>query len=376
MTTSEVIGMTMSAVEAVKRRVKSEPNYSQAPMPATVYRPIAQQALKLTGAEITLVAVAVNHDLATSEVADLMIVETACAAVTSAPTNAIPLAGTSIERAFVERTPLRLNNFDVVIDGVQHAGPALVLPLRTTDTAAGVLVALRHDGAPTFGDEQLDMMAAFTDQAVLAWQLGSAQRWTRELSILADRDRIAHDLHHHVIQQIFAVELTLQATIARTRSIEVQQRLSGSIDDLQGVIREIRSAIFDLHGAPPHVTRLRQRLDDGVAQFCGSERGTTVQFVGPLSVLDAALADHAEAVVREAVGNVVRHASATRLAVTVRVEDDMCIEVIDNGRGVAGGITGRGLTDLHHRAQQSGGALSITDAPSGGTVLRWSAPLP
>ena len=376
MTTAEVIGVTKSPVRAANGSATTEPSYSPAPMPATVYRPIAQQVLKLTGAEIALVAVAMNHDLATSEVADLMIVETVCAAVTSAPTNAIPLAGTSIEQAFVERTPLRRNNFDVAIDGVQHAGPALVLPLRTTDTVAGVLVALRHDGARTFGDEQLDMMAAFTDQAVLAWQLGSAQRWTRELNILADRDRIAHDLHHDVIQQIFAVELTLQATISRTRSTEVQQRLSGSIDDLQGVIREIRTAIFDLHGAPPHVTRLRQRLDDAVAQFCGSERGTTVQFVGPLSVVDPALADHAEAVVREAVGNVVRHASATRLAVTVKVEDDVCIEVIDNGRGFSGGVTGRGLSGLHDRAQQAGGAFSIADAPGGGTVLRWSAPLP
>ena len=358
------------------RTLEPEPNYSPAPMPATVYRRIAQQALQLTAAEITLVAVAINHDLATSEVADLAIVETAGAAMTSLPTHAIPLADTSIGQTFVERTPRRLKNFDVAIDGVQHAGPALVLPLRTTDSVAGVLVALRRDGARTFGDEQLDMMAAFTDQAVLAWQLGSSQRWTRELNILADRDRIAHELHHHVIQQIFAVELALQGTIPRARSTEVQQRLSGSIDDLQGVIQEIRTAIFDLHGTPPGNTRLRQRLDNAVAQFCGSDLGTTVQFVGPLSVVDAALADHAEAVVREAVGNVVRHAGATELAVTVKVEDDVCIEVIDNGRGVADGNTGRGLTDLHHRAQQAGGALSIADAPGGGTVLRWSAPLP
>ncbi len=368
--------MTMSAVKVPAPRVTSEPNYSPAPMPATVYRSVAQQALKLTGAEITLVAVAVNRDLPTSEVADLTIVETAGAAMTPAPVHAIPVAGTPIGQAFVERTPRRLNKFDIAIDGVQHAGPALLLPLRTTDTVAGVLVALRHDGARTFCDEQLDMMAAFTDQAALAWQLGSTQRDMRELDILADRDRIAHDLHHHVIQQIFAVELALQGTIPRARSIEVQQRLFGSIDDLQGVIQEIRTAIFDLHGAPPHITRLRQRLDDAVAQSCGSEVRTTVQFVGPLSVVDAALADHAEAVVREAVSNAVRHAGATTLAVTVRVEDDVCIEVIDNGRGVARGITGSGLTSLHHRAQQAGGALSIADAPGGGTVLCWSAPLP
>jgi signal transduction histidine kinase len=368
--------MTMSAVKAAERRVTSEPNYSPAPMPATEYRPIAQQALKLTGAEITLVAVASNHDIPTSEVADLMIVETAGAAITSTSAHAIPVAGTSIGQAFVERTPRRLNNFDIAIDGVQRAGPALVLPLRTTETVAGVLVALRRDGARTFSDEQLDMMAAFTDQAALAWQLGSTQRRMRELDILAERDRIARDLDHHVIQRIFAVGLALQGTIPRARSTEVQQRLSRSIDDLQGVIQEIRAAIFDLHVAPVGITRLRERLDEAVARFCGSELETTVQFVGPLSVVDAALADHAEAVVREAVSNAVRHAGATRLAVTVKVEDDVCIEVIDNGRGVPGDITGSGLTSLHHRAQQAGGAFTIADATGGGTVLRWSAPLP
>ena len=216
--------MTMSAVKEAKPRVTLELNNSRVPRSATLYRPIAQQALKLTGAEITLVAVAINHDIPTSEVADLMIVETAGAAMTSTPARAIRVAGNSIGQAFVERTPRRLKNFDVAIDGVQRAGPALVLPLRTSETVAGVLVALRRDGARMFSDEQLDMMAAFTDQAALAWQLGSTQRRRRELDVLAERDRIARELDNQVIQRIFAVELALQGTIPRARSTEVQQR--------------------------------------------------------------------------------------------------------------------------------------------------------
>jgi signal transduction histidine kinase len=344
--------------------------------PATVYQLIAEEALKLTGAEVTLVAVPVDNDMPTCDIADLLIVETAGAGMTSTAAQIIPVAGTSIGQAFTERTPRRLNNIDVPIDGIDRAGPALVLPLRTTDTVAGVVVALRRDGAHPFSDEQLDMMAAFTDQAALAWQLASTQRRIRELDVLADRDRIARDLHDHVIQRLFAVGLALQGTIPRARSTEVQQRLSDSVDDLQGVIQEIRTAIFDLHGTSPGITRLRQRLDEAIAQFSGSDLRTTVQFVGPLSVVDAALADHAEAVVREAVSNAVRHADAKTLAVTVRVEDDVCIEVIDDGRGLPGDITGSGLTNLRHRAQQAGGTFTIEDGPRGGTVLRWSAPLP
>ncbi len=362
----------MSVAKAMKQRVTTAPNYS--PMPVTVYRPITRQALKLTGAEITLVAIATNDDVSASASANMMIMETAGAAMTSTPVHAIPVAGSSIGRAFVERTPQRLNNFDVAIDDVKRAGPALVLPLSTADARPGVLVALRRAGARTFSDEQLAMMAAFTDQAALAWQPGSAQHRLRELAITAERDRIARDLNDHVIQRIFAVELALQGIIPRTRSSDVQQRLSGTIDDLQDAIREIRMAIFDLHDAPSGIT-LRQRLDEAVAQFCGSALRTTLQFVGPLSLVDAALADHAEAVVREAVGNAIRHAGATTLEVTVTVGDDVCIEVIDNGRGVPADITGSGLNSLQHRAQQAGGVFTVADDPGGGTVLRWTAPL-
>jgi signal transduction histidine kinase len=220
------------------------------------------------------------------------------------------------------------------------------------------VIALRPGGAYPFSAEQLEMMAAFTDQAALAWQLAMSQRRMRELDILTDRDRIARDLHDHVSQRLFAVGLALQGTIPRARSAEVQQRLSGCVDDLQEVIQEIRTAIFDLHSAKASTTRLRQRLDDAVAQFSSPELRTTVQFVGPLSVVDADLADDAEAVVREAVSNAVRHANATTLTVNVKVDDDLTIEVVDNGRGISGDITGSGLTNLRRRAGDVGGAFA------------------
>lgn len=235
---------------------------------------------------------------------------------------------------------------------------------------------MRAAGAQPFDNEQLDMMAAFADQAALAWQLASTQRQMRELSILTDRDRIARDLHDHVIQRLFAVGLALQGTIPRARAPEVQQRLIDCVDDLQEVIQEIRTAIFDLHGSSSGVTRLRQRLDEAMAQFATSDLRTTVQYTGPLSVVDAALADHAEAVLREAVSNAVRHADATTLIVNVTVGDDLCIDVVDDGKGIPADVTGSGLTNLRRRAEDAGGHLSIERLPTGGTQLKWCAPLP
>ncbi|HUL98509.1 MAG TPA: GAF domain-containing protein, partial [Mycobacterium sp.] len=301
--------------------------------PTRVFRLIADEALELCGATATFVAVPVDAELPANEVAELLVVETAGDTEIVA-SQTIPVAETEVGEVFTQRTPRRLESIELGMNGVDTDGPALVLPLRTTDTVVGVLVALRHKGEQHFDAQQLDMLAGFADQAALAWQLATTERHLRELDILSDRDRIARDLHDHVIQRLFAVGLTLQGTIPRARSAEVQRRLSNCVDDLQAVIQEIRTAIFDLHGASAGITRLRQRLDDAISQFSTPEVRTTVQFVGPLSVVGAALADHAEAVVREAVSNAIRHAEATTLRVSVTVEDDLHIEVIDNGRGI------------------------------------------
>jgi signal transduction histidine kinase len=343
--------------------------------PATVFRLIANEALTLMDAAATLVAVPGDSECPSSEVDDLVILEVAGAVSASAKTGAIPVTGTVIGEVFRDRTPRRLDHLDLGIVSLGPPGPALVLPLRVTGNVAGVVVALRGADAQPFTEQQLDMMAAFADQAALAWQLATTQRRMRELDVLTDRDRIARDLHDHVIQRLFAVGLALQGTIPRARSAEVQQRLTGCIDDLQETIREIRIAIFDLHGASSGAGRVRQRLDEAIEQFSSPELHTTVQYTGPLSVVDSGLANHAEAVVREAVSNAVRHAKATSLAIKVSVGDDLCIEVVDNGVGIAGEITESGLGNLRRRAQEAGGQFVVENIAAGGTLLRWSAPL-
>ncbi|WP_458315395.1 sensor histidine kinase [Mycolicibacterium brisbanense] len=343
--------------------------------PATVFRLVADESRNLSGAELTLVAVPDDPDAPPNEADDLVVVATAGAGFGST-SSTIPVAGTVIGQAFVQRQAGRFDSIDIVPGDGQPTGPALVLPLRATETVAGVLVAVRPAGAEPFSAEQLDMMGAFADQAALAWQLATSQRQMRELDVLTDRDRIARDLHDHVIQRLFAVGMALQGTIPRARAPEVRQRLTECVDDLQDVIQEIRTAIFDLHGAEVGITRLRQRLDEVIRQFAGAGIRTTVQYSGPLSVVDSALADHAEAVVREAVSNAVRHAQATTLSVSVAVADDVTIEVIDNGCGISDEITGSGLINLRHRAEEAGGSFSVEAAPTGGTKLRWSAPLP
>lgn len=343
--------------------------------PAMVFRLIAEEALTLMAGAATLVAVPLDDEAPACEVDDLVIVEVAGEISPAVKQMTVAVSGTSIGGVFHDRTPRRFDRLDLAVDGPVEPGPALVLPLRAADTVAGVLVALRSADEQPFSDKQLDMMAAFADQAALAWRLATAQRQMREVEILTDRDRIARDLHDHVIQRLFAVGLTLQGAAPRARVPAVRESIYSSIDDLQEVIQEIRSAIFDLHAGPSRATGLRHRLDKVIDQLAIPALHTTVQYTGPLSVVDTVLANHAEAVLREAVSNAVRHANATSLAINVSVEDDVRVEVVDDGVGISGDITESGLRNLRQRADDAGGEFTVENMPTGGTLLRWSAPL-
>ncbi|WP_418001624.1 GAF domain-containing sensor histidine kinase [Mycobacterium sp. PDNC021] len=342
--------------------------------PADVFRLIAEKARALTEADVALLAVPEEDDAQTDEIAELQIVDIVGEIGPTA--LRITVADGPVKSAFRQRIPSRCDAADLPDTIALEMAHALVLPLRTTSSVIGILVLFRGKERQPFTDDQLDTMAAFTDQAALAWQLAASQRQMRELDILADRDRIARDLHDHVIQRLFAVGLTLQGAVPRARSTDVQQRITGSIDDLQDVITEIRTAIFDLHGSSGGTTRLRQRLDAAVSTFSSNELHTTVRYDGPLSVIEADLADHAEAVVREAVSNAVRHGNASAVTVTVTVDDELRIEVADNGSGLAQPVTESGLTNLRRRAADSGGEMTVDPGADGGTVLLWWAPLP
>jgi signal transduction histidine kinase len=81
------------------------------------------------------------------------------------------------------------------------------------------------------------------------------------------------------------------------------------------------------------------------------------------------------AVVREALSNVVRHAQATAVEVSVSVAHGLLRVVVrDNGVGVAGAIDHGGLINLRERATRHGGTFAMEPAEPTGTVVTWSVP--
>ncbi|MFD0362299.1 GAF domain-containing protein [Nocardia sp. GCM10030253] len=355
--------------------------------PDVVLAHVVDHARTLTGSHQSFLASAAVTDNRLGEVTELFVTQW------SGPGAGhdgwtVHTEGTALGEAFTRRTPLRFDDAAQVDLGapLPNVGPALILPLCTPDATLGALVTVRPAGSAPYPDELVELTAAFTDQAALAMQLADTQRRMRDLDILADRDRIARDLHDHVIQRLFAIGLTLQGAVPRSEAPGVRERLANVINDLQEVVQEIRTSIFDLHGGGGQSTGLQQRIEAAIRQqTADTELRATIQVTGPLSVLEAELADHAEAVVREAVSNAVRHSGGDLVAVEIGVADDLTIVVTDNGWGIPNHVIRSGLRNLEQRAEKADGQFTIgpdmhrADEPGDrlpGTRLSWSVPLP
>ncbi|MEV5714582.1 GAF domain-containing sensor histidine kinase [Amycolatopsis mediterranei] len=336
-----------------------------------VLRLIASRAAELTGAEDALIALPAEPGGA--------LVVTVCAGPDADVLTGrrIPLGGSTSGAVLDDHVPRSVPSlaFDLG-DGVD-LGPALAVRLRSTESAAGVLLAIRARGAALFDEHELQIVSAFADQAALALRDAESQAARRELDVLVDRDRIARDLHDQVIQRLFAIGLGIEGTRRRTDSPAVTARLTQHIDQLQHVIEEIRGAIFDLQTEPSAGRGLRARLQNAITDTTAdSAIRTTVRLSGSLDRVPGGLAEHAEAVVREAVTNVLRHARAAELAVTVSLDGDLLVEVSDSGVGMPEAAARSGLRNLERRAAEAGGSFRVERPACGGTRLMWTVPVP
>ncbi|MFE9104440.1 GAF domain-containing sensor histidine kinase [Actinomadura geliboluensis] len=255
-------------------------------------------------------------------------------------------------------------------------GPLLAVPLGLGSSAQGVLTVANPPGGPVFSEGTQRLLEAFAGQAAVALELADRRRDTERLALLEDRDRIAKDLHDTVIQRLFAAAMTLMAAIKITQKREVAVRIQRAVDDLDDTMRQIRSTIFALQ-APVDVASLRSRvhaLVDAAAEQLGF--APSVRLDGLLdTAVDDEIGEHLQAVVREALSNVARHARASQVTVAIDVDDVLCLRVEDDGVGISEGGRRSGLRNMSERAEKLGGSFTAEPRPDGGTTLIWRVPL-
>ena len=253
----------------------------------------------------------------------------------------------------------------------------MAVPLIGESGARGALIAGRIGRHTTFTAADLDMAETFAGQATIALELADARAAQQQLAALEDRDRIARDLHDHVIQRLFAVGLSLQGMAAKANESAIRERLAQAVEELDETISQIRTTIFDLHDTIPD-NRLRSRVK-AVVEELEPVLGVQLELTwsGPLDTLvDSSLITDVEAVVREALTNVARNAQASTLRVTIGADtDQLTVDVSDDGVGLRDNRRRSGLANLRNRADSRGGTLTLENQEQGGLRLRWSIPL-
>ncbi|GEL20371.1 GAF domain-containing protein [Pseudonocardia asaccharolytica] len=133
----------------------------------------------------------------------------------------------------------------------RRPGPAVAVPVCRDEGVTGVFVAVRSPGAEAFSPAVIPLLRSFADQATLVLEVGEKSRAQRQVAVLAERDRIARDMHDHIIQRLFATGLGLQSALSRTQLPDVHDHVRHAVAELDEIVREVRAAIFDLHPSDP-----------------------------------------------------------------------------------------------------------------------------
>ena len=339
---------------------------------------ITEMALEMTGSDLVVVALPIGDG------STLRIEHTAGEGAEEARGLVLPAKDSA--SGIVLSTGERLTIADFSTDERTSAiakmqmplGPAVIVPLGAPGKVRGVLTAGRRPGSMPLSEAASDMLATFAAQAAIALQLADHRRQAEQMTVFEDRDRIARDLHDLVIQRLYATGMSLQGASSLITSPEVASRVSRSVDALDDTIREIRSAIFALQTHPEgRPASVRARI-----LYVVQEMAPALGFAPSLQLdgqLDTALPDDVAeqllTALREALSNAARHASASRVDVTIRAERELRLTVRDDGVGISADGRRSGLRNLERRAAGLGGTLQASPAQGGGTELIWCVPL-
>jgi signal transduction histidine kinase len=229
---------------------------------------------------------------------------------------------------------------------------------------------LRTNEARIRSDQLLDELQKAHDQ--LQDYAGQAE----ELATAKERNRLARELHDSVAQTLYGLTLQAEAA-ARELNAGRTDKASGQLreirDSAQQSLQETRLLIFELR--PPLLEQeglasaLRARLES-VESRSGLKTKIELKEVNQLSAeVEAGL----YGIANEALNNILKHAHANEIKVSLKRETNKVIlEIQDNGVGFDvysfGAQSGMGLSGMKERAEHFGGDLQIQSGTNGTTI--------
>jgi two-component system, NarL family, sensor histidine kinase DevS len=262
---------------------------------------------------------------------------------------------------------------------------ALYVPLMSEGRPIGVVIAHDRLGATSsFTDEDMRLTESLAARAATAVELShrvsrDAVRRVVEAQEL-ERARLARELHDETGQALTSILLGLRSLEdgadsddVRAAVAELRELVVSTLQDVRRLAVELRPAALDDFGLMPAIERLRDIVEE--------QGGLTVDVHSDL--VDARLPKETETalyrIAQEAFTNVLKHAAASRVTVTLdRNDDTVTLVVHDDGTGfeLASVRDGSlGLVGMRERVALLGGRLTIESSEGAGTMLKADVPI-
>jgi signal transduction histidine kinase len=266
-----------------------------------------------------------------------------------------------------------------------------VLPLVYQREEIGRLELSARAPGEGFSDADrnlLEDLARQAEVAVHAVRLTSDLQHSRERLVATreeERRRLRRDLHDGLGAQLAGLNVQAGALLrliprdtdaAEEVVVELREELRSAISDIRRLVYNLRPPALDDLGLLEALRRLAERYGSEDEQL-----RVSVQAPRDLPNLPAAVEVAVYRITQEALTNVARHAQAhkcfVRLAVNEEVNEEVGLEIVDDGVGIpAGRSAGVGLSSMRERASELGGSCVVERAPEGGTQVLVHLPMP
>ncbi len=259
--------------------------------------------------------------------------------------------------------------------------PILAIPMRTGADIIGALVLA--GGERDFDPAVARRMQLFADQGAIALEHARLNAEHERLVILEERQKLARELHDSVSQSLYGLTMYAEAAgrllegqrteQARTYVGQLAETALDALREMRLLIFELRPSVFDQAGLVEALQGRLAAVEARAGLSVHADLGEPRPLPRPVEVA-------LHGVAREALNNMLKHAAARNVWVTLRrTPGEVWLEVRDDGRGFdpeaarSGG--GLGLRSMAERAASVGGALLLESAPGAGTRVRMTCRL-
>jgi PAS domain S-box-containing protein len=257
----------------------------------------------------------------------------------------------------------------------------LIVPMLIAGQVEGV-VGIRFTKKRSFRTEEMDLAQALAHQATLACQLRRLSRQSRQAAVVAERNRMARDIHDTLAQGFTGVIVQLEAVeeaMSQGLSAKAAEYVARAGALARESLQEARRSVRALRPQTLEENDLCEALQRLINQMTA---GTGVQAVfnvrGQQPELPPEWEDNLLRIGQEVLTNVLRHAQAGKFKAGITFDTaELRLNLSDNGKGFdpGGRHQGFGLQGIKERVKAMGGQLSIQSAKGEGTAVSIVLPM-